>query len=1256
MRNQFESRAQIRHGGLIGVFVALLMGAIAPACGDDDGPVIVTATTGALSVNVNPNDTAVVVSGPDGYSKSFNGNQLLVTLKPGQYSATGTAAGFGNATSQVNVVAGQTSFLTLNLAEPSATSGSLNVNVSPSTATVVVTGPDGFSETFTGNQFLTDLDPGQYIATANLAGYDESVGQVNVVIGQTSTLSMVLNRVAPTLGSLNVNVNPSAATVVLTGPGDYTRTFEGNLFIVDLEPGQYMAAASSPGFTSATGSVNVVAGQTSSLALILDSRAIITDAPRAVYRDGAGNLINLDSDALRDRAFVFYAWLDNETNGIDPSKLERAIMVDPGMPLVSEQTEAAPSFTQNLGGAWVGVEDDDGVIRPVIGADVRWEIDQYWSGRINSTQFGTSDDNRSGLGYGVYDDQADTRTNNGRIGNESFPLFANEYPLFNQTGIGSPFVDGFTWVTLFSADPRASSRIIAVATVNGEEIGKQIMFKRFAPQPILEISKTVDREVVNLVNGTATVNWTVTVRNVGTGDATEVDVEDFLLSGAGQNYTAGSLPAGSVAVGDGFTTTFPLPANFQPAAPQNTQLLGNAYSFGVLGNTGVTNTGLTIVSGELGTSPTTAITGFPPGVVLNGSIHSNDSVATAAQASLTTASTTLAARACTGTNNLPLTSRTLTPGVYCYDTTANIAGDIVLDAQGNPNAEFVFKVGTTLTSNAGASVRLINGASPCNVYWRVNTTTSLGLATFFTGNIVGQGAITLGRGSSVSGRVLSKTSTVTLDTNSINTPRACVQPVGTSRTLTFTGTVTEPGTYCNGVRVTSYSDEETSYSDTTLNDQACFTALESNISIVKDFVADDLVTGLGDARTVAANVPVKLRVRVINAGTGDAAGVAVNDRLTTTNGATYQVSGVSSGTQNANDGFDTAVGNLAAGATTTIFFTVVASADGVYCDTATVTATTGTVGMGTDSACLTVATPNLAITKVNSPESVLPGSTYTSTIVVTNNGNSTATTVVISDTIGLNPEGNIRATYVSSNQNGTAGTSANQVVTAPATTIPAGESRTFTVVSRIPPGALAGTYCNTATVTSANAATRQATDCVDVPSFSALQTGLVDIGDPVAVGGTVDYFSTMSVEPLSNEGVSNNVFTYSIGLVSPTGIGTPGIFTILSTRVYRDNSPVRDPVTGLIVSDTASATAVLLTQGTNYTLSPSATGFQIITITPSTVLAPGGAFYVVHQARVPAGTPANRLYTTSFIWRSNGLENPGTTYEASSSEPTTVLP
>ncbi len=1256
MRHILKKTLVSPRGSIAGLLTAILGGLSAFGCANDDADPTPVATLGALNINVSPTSADVVVTGPANYSKSFSGNQLLVNLAPGTYAATANAPGYTEGTSQINVVAGQTSSISLTLPSlaTSATFGSLNVNVRPENAVVIVDGPGGYTQTFTGNRLIAELTPGEYTVSASSPGYGNGSTQINVVAGVTSSISLALQLpvVTSPSGSLIVNVNPSSATVVVKGPGDFVQTFTGNHFITDLPAGQYTATASAPGFVDATGQVNVILGYTSTIAIVLDPRAIIAEAPRAVYRDGAGNLISLDASSLQSGKFVFYAWLNDEDGGLNTAKLRANAVTDPGKPLVSEQKETAPSFSQNLAGAWVGYTDAAGIVRPVIGADVRWEIDQQYSGRLNSMQFGTSDDNRQALGYGVFDDQADTRTNNARLSAEGFPLLASEYPLFNQTGIGTPFTDGFTWVTLFSPDAAASGRIVAVATINGEEIGKQILFKNFAPSPFILITKKVSADVVNLVGGSATVTWTVNVKNVGTGNAANVDLTDALASGPGASYSLSGLPEGATAVGDGFTMSFPLASEFAPSSSESGQLLGSAWSFAVLANL-LAPSGPSVISGDVGVTGSAAITGFPPSVVLNGSLHSNDAAAQAAKSAVTNAYADLGARACTGAANAPLGGHTFLPGVYCYDAAANLTGAVVLDAKGDPDAEFVFRITGALTTAAGASVSLVNGANSCNVYWQVGGLVMFGGSTFFVGSILAQTNITAAKGASVTGRLLARTGTATLDTNVINAPLSCAAAPGTGKTLTFTATVTEPGTYCNLGKVIAYGDSNAEWTPSDVWAQACFTALESNISIIKDFVADDLTTSLGKTKTVGASVAAKLRVRVVNGGTGTASGVVIRDVLSSGDASKYQLISVTNGTPNATDGFDTTVGDLAAGATMTLFLNVSASADGTYCDTASVTATSGTIGIGSDTACLTVATPNLTITKTNSPDSVLPGGNYTSTITVHNTGNSPANNVVISDLLGLNTDANIRVIYVSSSLGGVAGVIANNTVTAGAITLAANATVTFTVVSRVPLGAIAGAYCDIATVTSSDVPTKQASDCIDVPAFSALQTQLVDLQDPVNVGGTVIYFSIIFSEAASNEGVSKNVLTYSFGLNSPTGLGTAGAFRIATTKVYFDSAPVRDPQTGFVVSDTSNPTAVLLAAPGDYTINDTTGGLEVITIDPTFVLDPNTAIYVVQTVTVPAGTPANRLYTTGYLWDSAGPLNP---YRASSSEPTTVIP
>ncbi|MDP9113438.1 MAG: ice-binding family protein [Acidobacteriota bacterium] len=189
-------------------------------------------------------------------------------------------------------------------------------------------------------------------------------------------------------------------------------------------------------------------------------------------------------------------------------------------------------------------------------------------------------------------------------------------------------------------------------------------------------------------------------------------------------------------------------------------------SFAVLGGSTVTNTGATTVSGNLGVSPGSAVTGFPPGVVTNGTIHQADSVAAQAESDLTTLYNQLAGDACTtdltGQN---LGGLTLTPGVYCFTTSAQLTGTLTLNAQGNPNATFVFKVGSTFTTASGASVVMINNGSTCGVAWQVGSSATLGTGSTVVGTIVALSSITMNTGGGLAGRALARNGAVTLDTN-----------------------------------------------------------------------------------------------------------------------------------------------------------------------------------------------------------------------------------------------------------------------------------------------------------------------------------------------------------------------------------------------------------------------------------------------------------------------------------------------------------
>jgi hypothetical protein len=192
-------------------------------------------------------------------------------------------------------------------------------------------------------------------------------------------------------------------------------------------------------------------------------------------------------------------------------------------------------------------------------------------------------------------------------------------------------------------------------------------------------------------------------------------------------------------------------------------------SFAVLAGSTVTNTATpTVVNGNLGVSPGSAVTGFPPGVVTDGTIHAADPAAALAQSDLTTLYSDLAGSACNDSlTGQDLGGKTLAAGVYCFATSAQLTGTLTLDAQGNPNAVFIFQIGSTLTTATASSVLLVNGASSCNVFWQVGSSATLGTGTALVGSIVALTSITLNTGAGLSGRALARNGAVTLDDNAV---------------------------------------------------------------------------------------------------------------------------------------------------------------------------------------------------------------------------------------------------------------------------------------------------------------------------------------------------------------------------------------------------------------------------------------------------------------------------------------------------------
>ncbi len=204
-------------------------------------------------------------------------------------------------------------------------------------------------------------------------------------------------------------------------------------------------------------------------------------------------------------------------------------------------------------------------------------------------------------------------------------------------------------------------------------------------------------------------------------------------------------------------------------------ILGTANSFGVLAGSTVTNTGLTIVHGDVGVWPGSAVTGFPPGLLFGGSMHAGNSTAEQAQNDLTIAYNSLAGMASTqDLTGLDLGGLILTPGVYSFSSSAFLTSMLTLDAQGDPNAVFVFQMGSTLITASDSSVTMINGADDCQVFWQVGSSATLGTGTAFQGNIVALTSITMTTNATLNGRALALNGAVTMDSNII-TP-GCIVP------------------------------------------------------------------------------------------------------------------------------------------------------------------------------------------------------------------------------------------------------------------------------------------------------------------------------------------------------------------------------------------------------------------------------------------------------------------------------------------------
>jgi type VI secretion system secreted protein VgrG len=221
--------------------------------------------------------------------------------------------------------------------------------------------------------------------------------------------------------------------------------------------------------------------------------------------------------------------------------------------------------------------------------------------------------------------------------------------------------------------------------------------------------------------------------------------------------------------------------------------LGTAQSFAVLAGSGITNTGPTTVTGDVGTFPTNTITGSAS-LTVTGTNHGGDSVTQGAKTDLVTAYNSAAGEGPTSPIVADLAGKTLPAGVYKSGSSIGLSGVLTLDGGGNPNAVFVFQAGSTLTTASASNVVLINGAQACNVYWQVGSSATLGTGSTFRGTILALTSITVTTGVTVHGRVLARNGAVTLDTDTIARAdcAASTTTTGTTGTTTTTQTSTTP--------------------------------------------------------------------------------------------------------------------------------------------------------------------------------------------------------------------------------------------------------------------------------------------------------------------------------------------------------------------------------------------------------------------------------------------------------------------------------
>jgi hypothetical protein len=198
--------------------------------------------------------------------------------------------------------------------------------------------------------------------------------------------------------------------------------------------------------------------------------------------------------------------------------------------------------------------------------------------------------------------------------------------------------------------------------------------------------------------------------------------------------------------------------------------LGRSWSFSVFATVGaIDNTGNTFINNDMGTNAG-AINGFPPGIVM-GSVHNADSISNVVTTDINFLYNYLDNLSCDSSIGVGLgNNQILTPNVYCIGAASTLNDVLILDAQGNPDALFIFQIDGAFASTGLSQIILTNSAQPCNVFWQINGLVNLGANSFFLGTVVAAGAITMLNEAELEGRIFSIPGAINLNNNFINMP------------------------------------------------------------------------------------------------------------------------------------------------------------------------------------------------------------------------------------------------------------------------------------------------------------------------------------------------------------------------------------------------------------------------------------------------------------------------------------------------------